>query len=89
MTDMNQNIDKPEAREIDFSSDWQQRVLIIGGLLGAVIGVLSAIFYIRSADESELGGPPEAPAPREAVRVGMSLLSIMRTIAEWGTQRAR
>jgi hypothetical protein len=86
---MNQNLDKSAARDLDFSSNWQQRVLLIGGLLGAVIGVLSAIFYIRSADESETGGPPNAPAPREAVRVGMSLLSIMRTIAEWGTQRVK
>jgi hypothetical protein len=53
------------------------------------VGILSAIFYIRAAEESARPGEmPETPAARDAVRLGLSLLGIMRTITEWG-QRNR
>jgi hypothetical protein len=73
----------------ELSRDWRTRALLIGGLTGAIVGIISAIFYIRAAEEtSRPGETPEAPAARDAVRLGLSLLGIMRTITEWG-QRNR
>jgi hypothetical protein len=63
--------------------DWRPKVIAIGGALGAVLGVVSALLYIRSAEET---GRTERPAPPDAsdtVRMGISLMSIVRTITEW------
>jgi hypothetical protein len=63
--------------------DWRPRVLILGGLVGAAIGLLSAYLYVRAADENVTGKQPEAPGTGDAVRLGISLLAIVRTITEW------
>ncbi len=77
-----------EDLDLNASVGWRQRILIIGGVLGAVIGVLSALFYIRAAEESnQEGETPEAPTAGDAVRLGLSLLTIMRTITEWGQRK--
>lgn len=73
---------------LDVNIDWKSRVLLIGGVTGAIVGVLSALFYIRAAEESKLeGDSPEAPSAGDAVRLGLSLLTIMRTITEWGQRK--
>ena len=78
MTDDNQAI-------VPADSSWRPRALMIGGIIGAVLGVLSAYFYLRAAEDShDPGEAPTAPEPRDAARLGVALLAIMRTIAEWG-----
>ncbi len=68
-------------------SSWRSRILLLGGVIGAVLGVLSAYFYVRAAEE-RYGGhrPPTTPDTGDAVRLGVSLLSIIRTITEWGSR---
>lgn len=64
---------------------WRTRTLMMGGLIGAVLGLLSAYLYLRAADEThESGTPPTGPETRDAAKLGVALLAIMRTIAEWG-----
>jgi len=65
-------------------SGWQSRVYLIGGAVGALLGLLSAFLFVRSSQEARGENPPEVPSTNDAVRLGMSLLSIVRTIAEWG-----
>ena len=72
------------AQESD--SDWRPQVYLIGGLIGSILGVLSAYFYVQAADKQHGGEAPEAPAARDTVRLGMSLLAIIRTITEWGSR---
>jgi hypothetical protein len=59
---------------------------MIGGLIGAVLGLLSAYFYVQAAGQQGRGERPEAPDAKETVRLGLSLLSIIRTITEWGSR---
>ncbi|MBN1428616.1 MAG: hypothetical protein JXB07_09525 [Anaerolineae bacterium] len=64
---------------------WRSRTMLMGGLIGAVLGLLSAYLYVRSAEEAhDPGEAPEAPETRDAVKLGVALLAIVRTIAEWG-----
>ncbi|MBN1312105.1 MAG: hypothetical protein JXB30_11865 [Anaerolineae bacterium] len=64
---------------------WRSRTILTGGLIGAVLGLLSAYLYVRTAEETHRSGEaPEAPATGEAVKLGVTLLTIMRTITEWG-----
>ncbi len=66
---------------------WRTRVLLVGGLVGAILGVISAFLYVRAADEQRGGDePPVGPGPGDAVRLGISLLGIIRTITEWGSR---
>lgn len=66
---------------------WRPRVFLLGGLLGALLGLLSAYLYVRAAEERYGGAkPPEAPDTGDAVRLGTALLGIIRTIAEWGSR---
>lgn len=63
------------------------RVLLFGGIIGALLGVGVAYLYLRSApiqvDES---GQERLPAisPGEAVRVGLGILTAIRQIISLG-----
>ncbi|RME32570.1 MAG: hypothetical protein D6793_10905 [Thermoflexia bacterium] len=63
------------------------RVLLFGGILGALIGVAAAYLYLRSApiqvDES---GRERLPAisPGEALKVGLGILTAIRQIVGLG-----
>ncbi|MCS7282225.1 MAG: hypothetical protein RMK65_03930 [Anaerolineae bacterium] len=63
------------------------RVLIFGGILGALIGVVAAYLYLRSApiqlDESGRERLP-AVSPGEALKVGLGILSAIRQIVGLG-----
>ncbi len=66
--------------------DWRPKVYMLGGLIGVALGLLSAYLYVRAAEEQGGDPHPEPPGPGDAVRLGISLLSIVRTITEWGTR---
>jgi hypothetical protein len=71
--------------DLDVNIDWRKQILIAGGAIGLLLGLASAYFYIRAADEANTEGEtPTAPEPGDAVKLGLSLLTIVRTIAEWG-----
>jgi hypothetical protein len=70
---------------VELDIPWKTRVLLVGGLIGAGIGIASAYFYVRAAEESGAEGEtPPMPEAGDAVRLGLSLLNIVRTITEWG-----
>jgi molybdopterin/thiamine biosynthesis adenylyltransferase len=65
--------------------NWRSRVLAVGGVVGAILGVLSAFLYLRSVQETHGNEPPpDPPKTGDAVKLGMALMAIIRTIAEWG-----
>lgn len=66
-------------------SNWKTRVVLFGGVLGTLIGALSAYLYVRAAEEAHgADKPPTSPRTGDAVRLGVSVLSIVRTITDWG-----
>ena len=70
---------------VPLDSGWRTRTLMMGSVIGAVLGLISAYLYLRTADEAhEAGEAPEGPQTRDAAKLGVALLAIMRTIAEWG-----
>jgi hypothetical protein len=63
------------------------RVLIIGGVLGALLGVSAAYLYLRSAYvEVDERGQERLPAvqPGRALTVGLGLLTVLKQIAGLG-----
>lgn len=67
------------------SGDWRPRVFLIGGVIGAALGLLSAYLFVRAAEEAGKEAP-EAPGAGDTVKLGLSLLGIIRTITEWGSR---
>jgi hypothetical protein len=61
--------------------DWRRRAFILGGLLGAVLGLGAAYIYVNAAEES--GETPEV-TPGTAVTIGLSLLALLRQVAAIG-----
>ncbi len=59
----------------------RNKALIIGGAIGALIGLLAAWIYVRDLGEKE--GTPESPglAPGDALKLGLTTLGLLRQIA--------
>ena len=67
-----------EARE---GNSWKVRTLLIGGLLGALVGVGAAYLMTKRAEQS---GKPLAITPGKGVQLGMLLAGLLRSIVSLG-----
>ena len=69
---------------------YEQKVLLIGGIAGALLGVAAAYLYVKNNEDQVAAineGRTEMVAkvtPREALGVGMSLVSLLRQIVGLG-----
>lgn len=59
-------------------SRWRTRAFVVGGFVGALLGLGAAYIYVSSAEKT--GEKPELPAS-EAVGIGLALLAVLRQIA--------
>lgn len=68
----------------------RQRVLIAGGIAGALLGLAAAYLYIKAnepriaAVEAGEAGSVAEVSPKEAVTVGLSILGLLRQIVSLG-----
>jgi len=61
------------------------KVLVLGGVLGAVLGMSAAWIFLRGAEE-EAGAQAAPPKLRagDVVRLGIAILGVLRQIATLG-----
>lgn len=59
------------------NTDLKRNTLIIGGLIGAVIGVISAILIMREVDENE---DAQAISPAKGMKLGMLVMNFLRQL---------
>ncbi len=65
-----------ESMEITTIQNWKPKVLVIGGVIGAAVGVTAAYLLIqRSEDES----PPDISVG-EGVKLGVLVFGLLRSI---------
>ena len=62
-------------------SDWKTLTYIIGGSIGLITGLAAAYFFIRQREESGTG---LKLSTSEGARIGMGILSFLRSVAETG-----
>jgi len=64
-----------------FELDWKTKAMIVGGVVGALVGVGAAYLYVRNL---EAAGDEPKLEPRDAMTIGMSLVTLVRQIANMG-----
>jgi len=67
---------------MDRQENWQAKVLVTGGVVGAAIGLVTSWLLIRTSREVR-GGPP-AITTGDAIKVGVTMLGLVRAIAALG-----
>lgn len=58
-------------------NSWKIQAMVIGGVLGALVGVGGALLLIRRADQK---GTTLAITPRKGVQLGVMLAGLLRSI---------
>ena len=71
-----------EIASIDRGENWQTKVLLAGGLIGAIVGLVTSWLLVRTARETR-GGPP-AITTGDAIKVGVTTIGLVRAIAALG-----
>ena len=61
--------------------DWKSKAFVVGGVVGALLGLGAAYIYVHAAEDS--GETPEV-SPGTAVTIGLSLLALLRQVAAIG-----
>jgi hypothetical protein len=80
-----ETIDRTMSHEIaamEKQENWQMKVLITGGVVGAVIGLVTSWLLVRTSREVR-GGPP-AITTGDAIKVGVTTIGLVRAIASLG-----
>ncbi len=71
-----------ELAAMDRREGWEARVLVAGGALGAIIGLLTSWLLIRTSRETRSG--PPAITTSDAIKVGITAIGLVRSIAALG-----
>jgi len=66
----------------DNEGNWRVKVLIVGGVLGALLGVGSAYLMVRTAEEAGRKSPEIGTG--DAIRIVIALIGLVRGIAALG-----
>ena len=67
--------------ELDQTSSWRTKTMVVGAFLGALIGLGGAYFVIQNAERR--GGELKITAG-DAVKLGIFLMGTLRQVAELG-----
>lgn len=70
-----------EEIRIKQQENWKPKALIIGGVLGALVGLSAAYLFIQTADRA--GARPEITGG-DGVRLGLLVLGLLRQVAALG-----
>lgn len=75
--------DLPETHD----TAWKVRVYVVGALIGLAVGLISAYFYARVSEENGFERPNRIPT-MDALKLAVSLLSVIRQITDLGAKRS-
>jgi len=67
--------------------NWKTSAYLIGSLIGALLGFLSAHFYARSAEENNRGQPPKPISTADLFRLSLAAIALLRQISDLGANR--
>lgn len=65
---------------------WKMPTYVLGGVLGVVIGVLSAHFYAQSVEENQPGSKPVKLDTGDMIRLGLAAIGMVRMVSDIGAR---
>jgi hypothetical protein len=63
------------------NNNWKVRTLIASGIIGAVMGILAGVLYVRMAEES---GGPKKVSTGNVLKLALSAAGVVRQAAQLG-----
>ncbi len=66
--------------------DWKTQTYLIGAIIGLALGLLSAYLFIRAAEENMKGEKPRKVGTGDAMKLVLSVLTLVRQIADIGAK---
>jgi len=74
------------TRNTEQVNNWKTSAYVIGALIGAALGFLSAYLYAQAADEEVARTGGEAPklSTGQMIALGLTILGLIRQISEAG-----
>jgi hypothetical protein len=73
--------------EIKKDDSWKSRTYVMGVGLGAIVGMMSAYLFVRSAEENPESGRPEPIQTGTLISLLLAVLALVRQIAESGKRK--
>lgn len=70
-----------ESLEIMVKPNWKPKALLVGGVIGALVGVAAVYLYIQN---NTVGEEPLDITPGEGVKLGVLVFGLLRSIASLG-----
>ena len=70
-----------ESLEITAGQNWKAKALLVGGVIGALVGIAAAYLYIQN---NTVGEEPVDISPGEGVKLGVLVFGLLRSIATLG-----
>lgn len=67
------------------TSNWKNKALIVGAILGALLGLTTAYLVTRTADERD-GKPPQI-STGDAIKTAIGVIGVVRGIAALGDKK--
>jgi hypothetical protein len=61
------------------NESWKNKILVVGGLIGALVGVGAAFLYVRTAEEA--GGPREV-STGQVLKLAVAALGVVRQVSQ-------
>lgn len=74
-------MNREQRIEIEEVDNWRPKVLIIGAVIGAVIGLGGAYLFMQQAERT---GSRPSISPGDGVRLGLLVLGLLRQVAALG-----
>lgn len=74
---------------VNRDDSWKSRTYVMGFILGAAVGLMSAYLFVRSAEENPETGRPEPIQTGTLITLVLAILGLMRQIAESGKPRRK
>jgi hypothetical protein len=84
MIDVARNAQTDSVAERGITMSSRNKILIIGGLVGSALGILAAWLYAQAAREEEEATSPQPVPPGKMVRLGLSVMEVLRQVAALG-----
>jgi len=60
------------------NNQWKRNTYILGGLIGAIIGVISAVLIVKNVEDTE---DSQSITPARGMKLGMLVMNFLRQIS--------